>query len=45
MAWDICYLVFIGSIAVRFDLSDYKLQVIGELKSDSFQRQRQSVLG
>ena len=45
MACGICYLVFIGSITVRFDLSDYKLPVIGQVKSDSFQRQRQSVLG
>ena len=32
----ICYLIFIGSLTVRFDLSDFKLLVIGHVKSDSF---------
>ena len=36
MACGICYLVFIGSLTVRFDLSDYKLLVIGQIKLDSF---------
>ena len=30
------YLIFIGSLTVRFDLSDFKLPVIGQVKSDSF---------
>ena len=36
LASGICYLIFIGSLTVRFDLSDYKLLVIGQVKSDSF---------
>ena len=38
LAGGICYLIFIGSLTVRFDLSDYncKLLVIGQVKSDSF---------
>ena len=32
----ICYLIFIGSLTVRIDLSDYKLVIIGQVKSDSF---------
>ena len=36
LASGICYLIFIGSLTVRFDLSDYKLPVIGQVKSDSF---------
>ena len=30
------YLIFIGSLTVRFDLSDFQLPVIGHVKSDSF---------
>ena len=30
------YLIFIGSLTVRFDLSDFQLLVIGHVKSDSF---------
>ena len=36
LASGICHLIFIGSFTVRFDLSDYKLLVIGQVKSDSF---------
>ena len=36
LASGICYLIFIGSLTVRFDLSNYKLLVIGQVKSDSF---------
>ena len=36
LASGICFLIFIGSLTVRFDLSDYKLLVIGQVKSDSF---------
>ena len=36
LASGICYLIFIGSLTVRFELSDYKLPVIGQVKSDSF---------
>ena len=36
LASGICYLTFIGSLTVRFDQSDYKLLVIGQVKSDSF---------
>ena len=36
LASGICYLIFIGSLNVRFDLSDYRLLVIGQVKSDSF---------
>ena len=36
LASGICYLIFIGSLTVRFDQSDYKLLVIGQVKSDSF---------
>ena len=32
MACGICYFVVIGSITVRFDLSDYKLLVIGQTR-------------
>ena len=28
--------IFIGSLTVRFDLSDYKFLVIGQIKQDSF---------
>ena len=31
-----CYLIFIGSLTVQFDLSDYKLLIIRQVKSDSF---------
>ena len=37
LASGICYLIFIGSLTVRFDLSYYKLLVIGQVKSDSFE--------
>ena len=30
-----CYLIFIGSLSVRLDLSDYKLLIIGQVKLDS----------
>ena len=33
LASGICYLIFIGSLTVRFDLSDYKLLVIGQFWS------------
>ena len=36
MASGICYLIFIGSLTVRFDLSDYELLVIGQVKLDTF---------
>ena len=36
LACGISYLIFTGSLTVRFDLSDYKLLVIGQVKSDSF---------
>ena len=36
LASGICYLIFIGSLIVRVDLSDYKFLVIGQVKSDSF---------
>ena len=36
LASGICYLIFIGSLTVGFDLSDYKLLVIGLVKLDSF---------
>ena len=38
MASDICYLIFIGSLTVRFDLSDYncKLLVIGTIRFKHF---------
>ena len=36
LASGICYLIFTGSLTVRFDLSDYKLLVIGQVKSGSF---------
>ena len=37
MASSICYLIFISSLTVRFcDLSDYKLLVNGQVKSDNF---------
>ena len=36
LASGICYLIFIGSFTVRFDLSDYKLLVVGQVESDSF---------
>ena len=38
MAYGICYLVFIGSITVRFDLSDYKLLVIGQFSETEIDR-------
>ena len=36
LASGICYLIFIGSLTVRFDQSGYKLLVIERVKSDSF---------
>ena len=33
---NICCLIFIGRLDVRFDLSDYKQLLIGQVKSDSF---------
>ena len=29
-------MIFIGSLTVQFDLSDYKLLIIRQVKSDSF---------
>ena len=37
LASGIFYLIFIGSLTIRFDLSDYKLLLIGRVKSDSFE--------
>ena len=38
MACGICYLVFIGSITVRFDLSDYRELVIGQFSETETER-------
>ena len=36
MASGICYLIFVGSLTVLFDLTYYKLLVIGQVEPDSF---------
>ena len=38
LASGICYLIFIGSLTVRFDLCNYKVLVIGQVRSTGLLR-------